>query len=554
MEKKISITIDHQVYTYESYKNLREIAADFAPAGEGDIIAARVNGRLAELTNIPADGSSISWVTTGESTGVRIYGRTALMIMLKAFRDVLGEAAPARITVQYSLDKGFYCEMEDVSAVSGEILDRVKTRMRQISQAARPILKKTMPMREAAEIYRRQGYKDKAALYNYMRSALVNIYELDGMHDYFFGYMAPDTSYVRYFELVAYKKGFVLQLPDKHHPHELHSLVPTEKLYSVLEAGTRWGELMGISNAADLNAAIAEGRFYELVLVQEALQEKWIAQIAENIRREKKRIVLIAGPSSSGKTSFSHRLSVQLRAEGLIPHPIPVDNYFVNRSETPRDADGKLDYECLGALDTARFNSDMAALLAGEDVELPVYNFITGEREYHGHHMQIGPEDVLVIEGIHALNDAMTYSLPAQDKYKIYISSLTILNIDAHNRISTTDARLLRRMCRDSRTRGAGAAKTIGMWDSVRRGEDANIFPYQEQCDAMFNSVLIYELAILKQYAEPLLFTVTPDQPEYEEANRLLKFLGYFLGVSSEEVPHNSIVREFIGGSIFDVG
>ena len=311
---------------------------------------------------------------------------------------------------------------------------------------------------------------------------------------------------------------------------------------------------MNVRTVADLNRQIAKGSFNDLVLTQEALMEKQIGMIAERIASENKRLILIAGPSSSGKTTFSHRLSIQMRAAGLKPHPIAVDNYFVNREDTPLGPDGKPNYECLEAVDVKRFNSDMNGLLLGENVELPVFNFITGEREIRGKQLQLEENGVLVIEGIHALNDAMSYDLSLDDKFRIYISALTQLIMDDHDRIHTTDTRLIRRMCRDFVTRGSSAQHTISVWPSVRRGEEENIFPYQERCDIMFNSALIYELAVLKQYAVPLLYSVTQDMPEYDEANRLLKFLNYFLGVTSEHIPFNSILREFIGGSCFNVG
>ena len=317
-----------------------------------------------------------------------------------------------------------------------------------------------------------------------------------------------------------------------------------------MQMANEWSEKVQVSTVGELNEIIVNGGFQELMLTQEALHEKRIGDIAVQIAERGCRIVTIAGPSSSGKTTFSYRLSTQLRTLGLKPHPIGLDDYFVNREDTPRDANGKYDYECLGAIDTKQFNEDLTNLLAGKPVQLPTYNFISGMREYDKPVMQLGSEDILVIEGIHGLNDKLTYSIPKKDKYKIYISALTTLNIDHHNRIPTTEGRLLRRIIRDARTRGNTAQKTISMWDSVRRGESRNIFPYQEEADAMFNSALIYELAAMKLYADPLLFQVTKDCPEYAEAQRLLKFLDYFLPIDPHDVPLNSILREFIGGGI----
>ena len=366
--------------------------------------------------------------------------------------------------------------------------------------------------------------------------------------------MLPSTGYIKYFDITPYKDGFMLLLPARTEPTVVKTFEPREKLFGALETATEWGSKLGIDTVGDLNSKICEGKISDIIMIQEALQERRIGEIAKEIaERGGVKFVMIAGPSSSGKTSFSHRLSIQLATYGLKPHPIGVDDYFVNREDTPIDEDGNYNFECIEAIDTKQFNEDMLKLLAGERVELPSFNFKIGRREYKGNYKQLGPEDILVIEGIHGLNDQMSYALPKESKFKIYISALTSLNIDEHNRIPTTDGRLIRRMVRDARTRGTSAKGTIAMWPSVRRGEEENIFPFQESADATFNSTLIYELAVLKQFAEPLLFSITPEDEEYQEAKRLLKFLGYFLGVSSENLPNNSLVREFTGGSCFNV-
>lgn len=551
---KIHLKVREKIFEYEAGLTLETISRDFQKAYPHDIILARVDGKLAELMKTIDEDVSVEFITTGEIIGNEAYRRTASMMMLKAFQDVMGRENFERLTVQYSLDRGYYCELISDTSLTKELLDRVKLRMQEIQKENIPIIKKSMPKREAIEIFREHKMYDKVNLFHYRRSSRINVYTLEDTVDYFYGYMAPNTSYVRYFDLYLYDDGFVLQMPEPASPETVDAFEPPEKLFNVLKQSARWGELLGVRTVADINNALADGSFSELMLVQEALQEKKIAEIAESIIESGKRIILIAGPSSSGKTTFSHRLSIQLRAHGLKPHPIPVDNYFVNREDTPLDEYGKPNFECLEALDIKELNKDLQGLLAGEEVELPVFNFVTGKREMSGEKMQIGDRDVLVIEGIHSLNDAMTYSIDQSNKFKIYISALTQLNIDEHNRIPTTDARLLRRIVRDAAKRGTNAAKTISMWQSVRRGEEENIFPYQENCDVMFNSVLIYELAILKQYAEPLLFSVREDQPEYETAKYLIKFLGYFLGASSENVPNNSILREFIGSSCFNVG
>jgi uridine kinase len=396
--------------------------------------------------------------------------------------------------------------------------------------------------------------KDKEKLFRFRRSSFINVYEIDGYYDYYYGYMLPSTGYIKRFTLQQYEEGFVLNLPECQDPTRIEIFEPRQKLFETLKQASEWGNQLGIDTVGDLNNKICSGELNDLVLVQEAQQERRIGEIAKDIANRKGvKFVMIAGPSSSGKTTFSHRLSIQLRTYGLKPHPIALDDYFKNREFTPRDENGDYNFECLEALDVEQINIDMSKLLAGETVELPSFNFKTGQREYKGNFKKLGADDVLVLEGIHALNDKMSYSLPVESKYKIYISALTTLNVDDHNRIPTTDGRLIRRIVRDARTRGASAKRTIEMWPSVRRGEEENIFPFQEGADAFFNSALIYELAVLKQFAEPLLFEITPEDKEYYEAKRLLKFLEYFLGVSSENLPNNSIVREFVGGSCFPV-
>ena len=395
---------------------------------------------------------------------------------------------------------------------------------------------------------------DKEKLFRYRRVSRVNIYSLDDFEDYFYGFMVNHTGYLKYFDLYPYDEGFVLQLPEQKDPESVPPFSPQPKIFQVQKESGRWGEMMQTDTVGDLNGQVTQQGANELILIAEALQEGKISKIADQIvAAGDKKFIMIAGPSSSGKTTFSHRLSIQLSAHGLQPHPIAVDNYFLNREQTPLDEHGNYNFECLEAIDIRQFNEDMNALLRGERVELPSFNFKIGQREYKGDHLQLGAEDILVIEGIHGLNDRLSENLPKESKFKIYVSALTQINIDEHNRIPTTDGRLIRRIVRDARTRGTSAKHTIAMWNSVRRGEEQYIFPNQESADVMFNSALIYELAVLKMYAEPLLFGITPEEPEYNEAKRILKFLDYFVGMPADAVPHNSILREFIGGGCFDV-
>ena len=476
------------------------------------------------------------------------------MLMMKAIKDVAGMEMAVSTKVEFTIGAGYYCGFRNGMKMDAATIEKVKNRMGELADMDLLVTKKAYPAEEAVALFKELGMKDKVSLFRYRRSSNINVYCLGDYYDYYYGYMLPSTGYIKYFDLFPYEDGLILLLPEKEEPEKLTEFVPKNKLFRTLMVAGEWSREMGIDTVGDLNDQICQGNISDMILVQEALQERRISEIARDIaRREGVKFVMIAGPSSSGKTSFSHRLSIQLRTYGLKPHPIGLDNYYLNHDKTPLDDEGKPDYECLEALDVEQFNKDMSDLLEGKSVQLPTFNFKTGKREYRGKITTLGPDDILVIEGIHGLNEKMSYTLPAESKYKIYISALTCLNIDEHNRIPTTDGRLLRRMVRDARTRGASAEKTISMWPSVRRGEEKYIFPFQEEADAMFNSAMTYELAVIKQYAEPLLFNIRRGQPEYHEAKRLLKFLEYFLGVSSEELPNNSLCREFVGGSCFDV-
>ena len=551
-KEKVQIRILDEIYEYDSGTSLEAVSRDFQSRFPHRIILARVNGRLRELCRTVTENGEIEFVSVGEKAGEAAYRRTATLILTKAVSDILG--ADARLIVQFSVHRGYYCEIIGHMPIEEELLKQIQRRMEELVEANLPIAKQTVNTYEAQKIFKESGMEEKGKLFKYRRASRVNIYQLENISDYYYGYMAPSTGYVSKFELIAYHEGFVIQMPVAQAPEVIQNFRPSEKLFGVLKESTIWGERLGICNTGQLNDRIADGGFLDLMLVAAALQEKNIGDIADEIYASGKRIVLIAGPSSSGKTTFSHRLSVQLRAKGLKPHPIAVDDYFVDRELTPKDADGNYNYECLEALNIEQFNKDLMALLRGEQVEIPKFNFVSGKSEYgKNNFLRIGREDVLVIEGIHCLNDELTYTIPMDDKYRVYISALTQLNLDEHNRIATTDGRLIRRIVRDAAHRGASAAHTISMWNSVRRGEEANIFPFQENADALFNSALIYELSVLKQFAEPLLFGIKPEQPEYEEAKRLLKFLDYFVGVTSENIPKNSILREFIGGSYFNV-
>lgn len=548
------VTINGKREEYEEGTLYLDIAKDHQSEYEDDIVLVFVNRKLAELHKKVTGDCTMEFVTTRDKPGMQTYHRSAILLMLKAFYEVAGAEHVEKISIDFSLGKGLYVLPKGDFVLDQELLDRVMAQMLEYVDAQIPIMKRNVHTDEAVELFHKHQMYDKEKLFRYRRVSRVNIYSIGGFEDYFYGYMVQNTGYIRYFDLVLFDDGFMLMLPDSKNPKKVHPFEEREKLFHVLKESSDWGERLGVATVGALNDMIAHGKANELILIQEALQEKKIGQIAEQIAEQPdKKIVMIAGPSSSGKTTFSHRLSIQLEALGMKPHPIAADDYFVNREDSPKDEKGNYNYEILECLDINQFNEDMTNLLAGKTVEMPRYNFKTGKREYKGDFLTLGKEDILVIEGIHCLNDRFSYSLPKENKFKIYISALTQLNIDEHNRIPTTDGRLIRRMVRDARTRGESAQETIKRWQSVRNGEENNIFPFQEEADIMFNSASVYELAVLKQYAEPLLFGIPRDSEEYLEAKRLLKFLDYFLGVSSEDIPKNSIVREFIGGSCFRV-
>ena len=554
MEQMIQITIDGRSKAVPTGTTYEAIVKEYQKEYQDGIVLVKVNGKIQELIRTVSEDCEISMITLSDPIGHKTYVRSAIFLFVKAAEDVIGKERLENIKVEFVIGRGYYCSAHGDFTVDEELVLQIQKRMEELVAADLPIEKKAYPTSEARRLFHENGMTDKEKLFWYRRSSYVNVYSMDGYMDYYYGYMLPSTGYIRYFELLKHEDGFILNLPDVSEPTQVKPFEAKKKLFETLKQANEWNNLFGIDTVGDLNEQICHGNISDLILVQEAQQERRIGEIAQEIvKRGGVKIIMIAGPSSSGKTTFSHRLSIQLRTLGLNPHPIAVDDYFVNRELTPRQANGDYNFECLEAIDVKKFNEDMTALLAGETVEMPRFNFKTGIREYKGDYKKLGPDDVLVIEGIHCLNDKLSYSLPSDCKYKIYISALTALNVDEHNRIPTTDGRLLRRIVRDARTRGASAKRTIQMWPSVRQGEEENIFPYQESADVMFNSALIYELAVLKQFAEPLLFGISQDEPEYYEAKRLLKFLEYFLGITSEKLPNNSIVREFVGGSCFPV-
>lgn len=550
----IRVIIDGKEYEYPENCSYYEIAKDFEKTTDAPIVLVKADGRLRELHKKLKKDCELEFVTTRDEIGHKTYQRSLSLLLVKAVYHVGGYDKIRHVMLHFSAGSGLFYTVDGDITLDQAFLCEVKAYMHEQVEKAVPIYKRSVDTHEARERFRLHGMTDKDRLFRYRRVSRVNLYSLGDFEDYYYGFMTYDTSYLKYFELYLYEDGFVLQMPERKEPEMVPAANLSPKVFRVQRESEHWGEQMGISTVADLNERITKGNIQQMMLIAEALQEQKIAKIAEQIAGKKQiKFVLIAGPSSSGKTTFCNRLSIQLSAHGLTPHPISLDNYYVNRVDTPRDENGDYDFECLEALDVGLLNRDMTALLNGERVELPYFNFKTGKREYKGNFIQMKETDVLVLEGIHGLNEKLTWSLPAECKFRIYISALTQINVDEHNRIPTTDGRLIRRMVRDSRTRATSAKETIAMWPSVRRGEDRNIFPNQEKADVMFNSALVYELSVLKLYAEPLLFQIEEGEPEYQEAKRLLKFLDYFVGVPIEDIPKNSILREFVGGSCFDV-
>lgn len=551
---KVKATVLGKVYEYEAGTSYKTIAEDVQKDYAHDIVLVLAGGRLRELNKKLNEDTELVFYTTADPIGALAYRRSLTLLLMKAVYKVAGHDNVRRAQVQHSLSNGYYCTLEGNLTLDESFLQSVQEKMKEYVERKLPIEKKNVNTDKALRIFHGHKMYDKEKLFRYRRASRVNIYNIGDFEDYYYGYMVPDTGYLKYFELYLYDEGFAVQFPTMQEPECVPPFEPEHKMFQVLKESTKWSDMLGISTVGDLNDCISSGGMRQLIMAQEALQERKIAEIASRIAADPgKKFIMIAGPSSSGKTTFSHRLSVQLSAAGLKPHPIAVDNYFVEREMTPKDENGDYNFECLEAIDIELFNRQMSELLSGKTVELPNFNFKTGKKEYNGDFLTLGAEDILVIEGIHCLNDKLSHNLPRESKFKIYISALTQLNVDEHNRIPTTDGRLIRRMVRDARTRGASAARTISMWPSVRRGEEENIFPFQEEADAMFNSALIYELSVLKQYAEPILFGIDRGAPEYLEAKRLLKFLDYFLGVDSTNIPDNSLLREFIGGGCFRV-
>jgi uridine kinase len=569
---------------------LGQLAEKYQEYYPDQIILAMLSGKLRELNKKVDRSGTLSFVTVKERAGRKTYRRSVTLLLQKAVEKLYGNEACLK--VMHSLGEGYYCQIllpqqscpcgencENVTAgadvacsadceniaasadsasvrlpITERELERIKSCMQVLCEQDLPITKHSLKTEEAEALFREMGMHDKERLFHYRRSSRVNLYNLDGVEDYYYGYMAPSTGMLKYYDLAVYEDDFVLLFPGAADARKVEPLDTSNKLFHVLKDSREWSRMLGIGTVGALNDAIAQGKGQDIILLQEALMEEKIGNLAAQIASDRKRkFIMIAGPSSSGKTSFANRLAIQLTAKGLRPHAVSLDDYYADREFCPKNPDGSYDFECLEALDVKRFNEDMTRLLAGETVDMPTFDFVSGTHSYNGRKLCLKEGDVLVIEGIHGLNDRLSYTLPEESKFKIYISALSHLNIDEHSLLPTTDARLIRRIVRDARTRGTSAQNTIAMWPSVRRGEQKYIFPFQESADVMFNSALVYELSVLKVYAEPLLFQIPRDSAEYLEAKRLLKFLDYFLPLPTEGISKNSLLREFVGGSCFHV-
>ena len=546
----IKVTAGQSIYEVEEGTTLEQLAKQLQKKEEPVILLAYMDGKLTELfTEIKKD-CHVRFVTLKEQAGYMAYKRTATFIFLKACEDLLGKGESTKIAIDYSIGNSIFCDFSSMERiVDDKFAHSIQKRMEQLYESDLPITKRSLDTDQASRYFDSVGLKGKRELFKFRRESKTNIYSMDGYDNYFYGYMAPSTGYIPTFLVSVYQHGVVLQIPKRKQTEEIVPFTPQPKLFHVMQRSREWTKTMGVDTVGALNDEITYGNINHLILLQEGLQEKLLADISDEIVSKNKRIILIAGPSSSGKTTFSHRLSIQLEIAGLTPHPVSMDDYFLDRELSPRDENGNYNFETIASLDVNLLTKHINQLLNGEEVDVPSYNFVTGKREYHGHKLKIGQKDVLVMEGIHGLNGTLTNEIPEDAKYRIYVSALNQINLDEHNRIPSSDGRLLRRIVRDAMTRGNDARETISRWDSVRKGEEDNIFPYQEEADVMFNSAQVYEIAVLKQYAEPLLFAVPKDCPEYQEAKRLLKFLEYFLNIPSEAIPKTSLLREFIAPS-----
>ncbi len=547
----IKVICNNQEYLVaeESKMNVYTFLKDVVGMNMEEVIACKVFHEVKSLNFIIDRDCTVVPLGLDTADGNRIYVRGLTFVLIKAFEELYPNK---KIIVNYSLGHSLFCESNLDFVFTQNEIQAIKAKMDEIIQKNLPIEKKVLTLEEAMHLYDKAGKADKRGLLETRMKSYVSMYFCENTFNYFYGVMPVTTGYVKYYSLEKYENGLLLVYPRRFEPTKIEQIKDSKKLYATFDEYDKLHKVLGIENLASLNHAVREGKTGEIIRISEALHEKKIANIADMIASDrKKRLILIAGPSSSGKTTFAQRLGIQLKVNGIQAVTLSMDNYFVDRTKTPKDENGNYDFECLEAIDLELFNEQLTKLLNGEEVELPTFDFKEGMRKYLGNKARLMDNQVLVIEGIHGLNERLTAAIPRENKFKIYISALTTLNIDDCNRISTADTRLLRRMLRDSKYRSHNVAATIKMWESVRKGEEKHIFPYQEEADAMFNSSLVYEISVLKPYVEPLLASVEYASPEFSEAKRLYEFLSYFLTIEDKEVPINSIMREFIGGGCF---
>jgi len=510
-------------------------------------LAARVNNHFRDLNYPINHDSNVEFADLRDSDGQKVYQRSLSFVFIRAAREIIKDA---KVFIEHSLGKGIYCEIKTKEILDESAIKKIKIRMMEIVERKEPFTLSVITKSQAVNLFEKCGMNDKKELFEYSSENKVSIYRCGWLFDYFYGYMVPDTGYLDLFDLFKYQKGLVLQLPDRDNPSVITAFGNYNKLAAIFDETEAWGDILGIANVANLNGMIKNGKSGEIIHISEALHEKKIANIADTINSRDARVIMIAGPSSSGKTTFAERLYIQLRVLGLKPMTMSTDDYFVDRDKTPKKSDGSYDFESLDALDIKKFNEDLKNLLTGEFVKLPKFDFMSGKRHYPNKEIKLNLNQPIIVEGIHGLNGFLLPKIPKDRVFKIYISALTQLNIDNHNRVRTTDARLIRRIVRDGSYRGHDAVKTISMWKNVRDGEENNIFPFQEEADIIFNSALVYELAVLKKHVEPLLREIDDSKREYAEARRLLKLLSNFISIDNEcHILKNSILREFIGGS-----
>ncbi|MCR1972450.1 nucleoside kinase [Clostridium cochlearium] len=533
----------------EKGKTLGDILCQHPIENEWPIVLGHMNGKIYELNSKISEEGTLELIDLSSDAGNRAYIRTLQFILIKA---TLEEFPGANISIQHSLSKGLYCEIKNGNFLKEKDLEKIKKRMKKIIDENIPIKEEYFTKEETMKMLKRHNMEDRIKLLSHLNLEKIKLYELDGVYEYFYGPMAESTGIIKEFDLMYYEPGFILRYPTKEKPNKLPEFEEHKKLANIFRETERWGDILEVADVGSLNNKVDTGEIIDIIRVAEALHEKKAANIADMITdRKNVKLVLIAGPSSSGKTTFARRLGIQLRVNGLIPIPIGLDDYFVEREKTPKDENGEYDFESIYAVDLELFNEHLTRILKGEEVHIPKYNFVTGKREWNGTKVKLPSNGILIVEGIHGLNDLLTSSIADENKFKIYISALTQLNLDNHNRIATTDVRMIRRIVRDNMSRGYSAEETLKMWPSIRRGEEKNIFVFQENADVMFNSTLVYELCILKKFAIKELEKIQPSSPVYLEAYRLKSILNLFKEVDTSHIPENSILREFIGGSWF---